>query len=266
MALQGTGIPFVYVNIGDPRFWAASWHRRLRVRAFLKRAAAVVALSEAVRQIYIRDFALADKSVEVIPNHRSAVVFKPLPHDERASRRAQLGLRGGDFLVVYLGALAPEKRVDVAIDAIGHTDDLRLWIAGAGPEEARLQRRASRLEGRVRFLGSVEDPAALLSVADCLVLTSDSEGMPGVLIEAGLSGVPCVATDVGWVREIILDGVTGILAPRDDPRSIASALQRVREQAPTMSARAVTHCRRNLETEVALDRWESLLRAVPAER
>jgi glycosyltransferase involved in cell wall biosynthesis len=266
MALRGTGIPYVYVNIGDPRFWAAPWHRRLRVRAFLRSAAAVVALSEAARQIYLRDFALAEKNVEVIPNHRSAEAFRPLSHDERASRRAQLGLGVQDFLVVYLGALAPEKRVDVAIDAISRTGDLRLWIAGAGPEEARLQRRSSRLNERVKFLGPVNDPAALLRVADCLVLTSDSEGMPGVLIEAGLSGVPCVATDVGWVREIILDGVTGVLAPRDDPRSIASALQRVRDEAPTMSARAVKHCRENLETEVALDRWVSLLRDVLRKR
>ena len=58
-------------------------------------------------------------------------------------------------------------------------------------------------------------PVDWMPALDALVLTSRTEGVPGVLIEAGMSGVPAVTTDVGWVREVVLDGVTGAVVQDD---------------------------------------------------
>jgi glycosyltransferase involved in cell wall biosynthesis len=89
--------------------------------------------------------------------------------------------------------------------------DVVLAIAGEGNllEEAR--QLAEPLGTAVRFLGWQKDITALYSTADCMVLTSDNEGMPVTLIEAAMAGVPSVTTDVGSTREVVLDGVTGLV-------------------------------------------------------
>jgi glycosyltransferase involved in cell wall biosynthesis len=84
-------------------------------------------------------------------------------------------------------------------------------LAGDGLERAELQRQAP---SNVRFLGWV-DPADSLAAADVCLLTSDNEGMPLSLIEATLIAHPSVASDVGCVGEVVVDGVTGLLAAPD---------------------------------------------------
>ena len=78
----------------------------------------------------------------------------------------------------------------------------------------------------VRFLGWRPDICSLYAAADCAVLTSDSEGMPVTLIEAGMAGVPSVTTDVGSAREVVVDGVTGlVVAP--EAAAVADGLVRL---------------------------------------
>jgi glycosyltransferase involved in cell wall biosynthesis len=83
-------------------------------------------------------------------------------------------------------------------------------------------------DGRVRFLGSISDVRTLLWASDVVVCTSRTEGMPGVLIEAGLSGVPVVATDVGAVRWMMRTGVvSGEVVPATvSTEKLAKALER----------------------------------------
>lgn len=259
LALRGTGIPFVYVNIGDPGFWAASWLQRTRVRAALSTAAGIAALTDDARNIYVQRFGLTRTPIEVIPNYRSAEHFFPVGAGERLQRRRELGLRANDFLIVFLGALAPEKRIDLALKAVERSDDAILWIAGSGPDEQKLRRQAAKLDSRVKFLGPVGKPGRLLQLADCLLLTSDSEGLPGVLIEAGLSGVPCVATDVGWVREIIVPGETGVLVRPDDAIDIAKGIAAVRAEPDRYIEPAFAHCQNNFESGPVLERWVAFL-------
>jgi glycosyltransferase involved in cell wall biosynthesis len=79
----------------------------------------------------------------------------------------------------------------------------------------------------VRFLGETHDVNVLLAESDVLVLSSDHEGTPNVLLEAACAGLPVVATAVGGVPDIVGDGTTGILVPPDDPAALASALARL---------------------------------------
>ena len=120
-------------------------------------------------------------------------------------------------LLACIGALSPEKQVGVAIDAVARLDGVHLLVVGDGPQVTPSRDQARKTApGRVHLVGSMPGPTEALAAADLVVLTSRTEGMPGVLIEAGLSGRAAVATDVGGVSEIVRDGETGVLVPLDD--------------------------------------------------
>jgi glycosyltransferase involved in cell wall biosynthesis len=104
----------------------------------------------------------------------------------------------------------------------------------------------------------------VLTAADAVLLTSDSEGLPGVLIEAGLVGLPAVATDVGWVSEVVIDDVTGRLVPAGRADQVAAALDNVLADAGRMGEAAHRHCIESFEMQRVVDRWERLLDGVLA--
>jgi glycosyltransferase involved in cell wall biosynthesis len=261
IALTATNVPFVYVNIGDLQYWAPPGLRRLRVRLALRRAAAVTALTERSAATIVKDFRVDERKVTVVPNFRWAARFHPPDPEERANARDHFGLSSEDGVVLYVGSLSPEKRVDLAIKAVAATERMHLVIAGAGPLERELRALAeARLPGRCRFLGQLAHTDLVLRAADALVLPSDSEGMPGVLIEAGLSGLPAVATDVGFVSDVVRHGETGILTPPQDVDAIAAGLINVLANRDRFGASATARCLHMFERDCVLDRWEQLLR------
>jgi glycosyltransferase involved in cell wall biosynthesis len=102
--------------------------------------------------------------------------------------------------------------------------DCRARLVGDGPLRGALEEPARRAD--VELLGSRSDVAELLRSSDLMVFPSlpAGEGMPGVLIEAGLSGLPVVATDVPGVRSVIEDGVTGVVVPVADVDAMVRAV------------------------------------------
>ena len=123
----------------------------------------------------------------------------------------------------------------------------RLVVVGAGPERAALLRLATRegVERQVSFLGALPqtEVADWIGAADVLCLASHSEGLPNVIVEALASGVPVVATSVGGVPEVVVDGENGILVPPADPVRLAAALSSALERtwdSATVSA-SVAH-------------------------
>ncbi|MCA1737209.1 MAG: glycosyltransferase [Actinobacteria bacterium] len=135
----------------------------------------------------------------------------------------------GDFRILIVGSLASEKDPLSALEAFGRltkTSKSRLRILGAGPLEKSLRARVKELEldDRVGLLGSVDDIEPHLAWADVLLLTSQTEGLPAVIIEAAAAAVPVVAYDVGGVGEAVTDGVTGRLVRAGGLESLAAAL------------------------------------------
>lgn len=259
IALLGTRTPFVYVNIGDPRHWTASAARRLRTGAFLHRAAAVAAISDGARQVLLERFRLPARRVRTIPNARPADRYPPAADDTgRRAARVALGLPAEGPLLAWIGAVAAEKRPDLALDTLALLPGAHLALAGEGPLRTALTARDTT--GRVTFLGPLADPAPLYRAADALLLTSDSEGVPGVLIEAALAAVPAVATDVGWVGDVVQDGVTGALVPPGDAAALAAAARRVLAGDVTaLGAAARRHALARFELAVVTDAWQLLL-------
>ncbi len=135
------------------------------------------------------------------------------------SARVQLGLPHDVPVVLFVGRLTAIKRPDRLIDAMRLVLDRRpdavLAVVGQGDLLEETRRRAEPLGSSVRFLGWQPDIADLYVAADCVVLTSDSEGMPVTLIEAAMAGVPGLTTDVGSAPEVVLDGVTGLIVASD---------------------------------------------------
>ncbi len=150
----------------------------------------------------------------------------------RDAARTELGLDSDHFILGYLGNLSSEKRPEWALDTAAALEDTVLLMAGDGPLAPELTAAAERLGRRdgtpaCRLLGPVADPAGFLRAIDVLLLPSRTEGIPGVLVEAGLVGVPTVATDVGGVAEVMAATAGGRCVPNDDASAFIEAVRAV---------------------------------------
>ena len=101
---------------------------------------------------------------------------------------------------------------------------------------------------------------AVLAASDVLVLPSLTEGVPGVLVEAGLVGIPVVATDVGGVSTVVEDGVSGLLVPAQDQAALDRAVTRALNAGPEMGQAATKRCRRDFDLDKTSEAWDCLLR------
>ena len=263
-AVATPGVPFVYRQISDSRFWAPSGLRRARVRAGLRRAARVVALWKGSAATLESDFGVRPERIRVIPNAVRAEEFHPVDGARRAAQRVTFGLDAGRPTVVYVGALVPEKGVDLAISAVAQLPDVQLLIAGDGPARGALEDQARRVAPeRVVFTSTLTRARDAYAAADIVVLASrGGDSMPAVLIEAGLMGVPTVATPIGAIPEIVLAGTTGRIVPVDDAEALAESLRALiddddrREQFGN-AARA--HCTEHFTVERVGAMWASAL-------
>ncbi len=146
IAGTGTGVPFVYRQISQSRFWAASATRRIRVRLLLSRAARVVALWRGAADDLSGWLGVPADHIRVIPN--AVPLERVAPATDPGHARAHLGLDPDRPVVLYVGALAIEKGVDVAIDAVGGLPGTQLLVVGDGPERGALGAARSERVGR----------------------------------------------------------------------------------------------------------------------
>ena len=226
------------------------------------RAARVVALTDTAAAEMERRYHVPSEKLAVIPNGASATRHQPCTPDDRAAARRGLGLADDATVLVVIGALSPEKGVDVAISALATMPSVQLVVVGDGPQRGALENLAATIASdRVHFTGALENPSVAFDAADVLVLPSRTEGLPGVLIEAGLHGLPSVAADVGYVREIILDGTTGIVVDPDNPAALADGFARVCHLTDAGRA-ALERCRRAFELGGIAERWCQLVQSI----
>jgi glycosyltransferase involved in cell wall biosynthesis len=259
LATVGTGVPFAYRQIGDPAFWGRVRFADQRIGLPMRRAAAVVALWGEAGDVLERRYRLAPGRVQVIPNARDRSRYQPVDSAARVAAQLALGLPAGPT-VVYLGAMSWEKRPEDAVRAVAQVPGVQLVMAGDGPLRAGLEELAGALApGRVRFLGVVADSRSVLDAADVLVCTSATEGMAGCLLEAGLCGVPVVATRVGAAAEVVVHGQTGVLVDVDAPHEVAAGIEQVLANRHPMA----TAIRRRTAERFSFDRvtpaWGDLL-------
>jgi glycosyltransferase involved in cell wall biosynthesis len=133
-----------------------------------------------------------------------------------------------DIVIIFLGRITGIKRPDrfcnIVLNLARRHPKIRILIVGSGDLEVLMHKKLSEIKERVDFLGWRSDVENILACADILLLTSDNEGTPTSVIQAGMAGVPTVATNVGSLPEVIENGVTGILTDPDED-ALAMALE-----------------------------------------
>lgn len=197
--------------------------RRVIVRTFASHVDATTAVSSSQLD-FIETLGFDERRTYVIPNG----VASRVPSGAREETRTALGVDANDFVAILVAALRPEKRVDrfvQAITAARRTDGrIRGLVAGGGSELDALRALCTASDGAVAMLGPRSDTADLIEAADVVCLTSDAEALPLVLLEAMAGGRPVIATDVGGVRDAVIDGETGKLISPGDVEGFAASL------------------------------------------
>jgi len=187
----------------------------------------VLVNAEAIRKTLI-DEGYRPDNIVVIRNGLNLPAFRKR-HDGGKVRHS-LGLPPLARMVLVFARLNRLKGVDYFLDAAALVTksfpDVYFVIAGGGAHRKALEERTARLglASRVIFTGFRTDIPDLLSEAELSVLPSLSEGLSNSLLESMASGVPAIATRVGGNSEVIEDGVTGLLVPPRDARSLADAM------------------------------------------
>jgi glycosyltransferase involved in cell wall biosynthesis len=193
------------------------------VRMFASDVAATTAVTPSQIE-FIRELGFDERRTHVIPNG----VAPTSPRKTREETRNGLGVGAGEFAAVLIASLRPEKRIDLFVQAIAaarRTDPrIRGLIAGDGPELETLRALCEASDGAVGMLGLRPDTADVIEASDVVCLTSDAEALPLVLLEAMAGGRPVVATNVGGVRDAVIDGETGRLVSPGDVAGFSAAL------------------------------------------
>lgn len=203
-------------------------------------AAAVITVSRALRDTLIA-LGVDNDKITTLRNGVDLKRFAPVAqHAAPADHEPILFDNSGRDVWLSVGNLIELKGVDIAIKAIAQVPDAMLLIAGTGPEEANLRRLASShgVDKRVHFLGLVphEDLPKYFSAADVLVLSSESEGMPNVVLEAMACGTPVVATAVGGVPELLTVPEAGRLMSERTPEALVATVSQLMQDYPAPQA------------------------------
>lgn len=220
VANAGCSPRIVYRRIGSAPPWVATGARRAAHGTLMRRATKVIALAEVTRRETIRMFRVPPQRVTTIP--RGVDPRRLQPQRGGAKTRRTLSIPAEAKVLLSLGALTREKdplaHLEVAERVFWRRSDVFHLMAGDGPLRPQVEAavRERGLEERVQVLGNREDVADLLAASDVMLLASATEGMPGCLIEAGMSGMAVSAYAVAAVPEVVEDRVTGLLAPPGD--------------------------------------------------
>ncbi|MBS1102561.1 glycosyltransferase family 4 protein [Gluconobacter sp. Dm-62] len=216
-----------------------SWRRRLLSVALEWAAGRITDLYMTVSREEARDARRLhlNRNPVAVGNGRDPARYHPDPAT-RARLRHELGVPEDRPVVIVVSRLVRHKGHPELLRAMEDVPDAELWVVGerlpsdhgADLTEA-FERARERLGPRLRMLGYREDVAELLMAADVFALPSHFEGLPMSVIEAMLTGLPVVATDVRGPREQVLDGKTGFLVPPGLSAPLARALRALTQDA-----------------------------------
>jgi len=244
------------------------YHRR--IACYCRAASDITVVEPAQAQYFHRQFRVPRDRLHHVANGtrlRTSTTADAIKH-----AREKLALGADEFAYFYVGRLSPEKDLGTLLEAFAALpadvrDRSRLYLVGDGSERASLETRrdALGLLARVTFLGARSDVAEILTAADAFVMSSRSEGLPMVLLEAMVAGVPCVATAVGGIPGLF-SGDRGVSVPPQDSAALAAAMASI-ARSPELRARlvanALDHVRKHHAFDAIVDRYLHLLGLPP---
>ncbi len=231
-------VPLIFSGIRVAEH-SANWHVRME-RATRGMVSHHVCVSQAVADFAIQHHRLQAANVSVLPN---GVDWERYALAEPASL-SQFGIPEGARTILGVGRLHPQKGWRHLLNAVEPLlkDDpvLHVLIIGEGPQRKALEAwvRQHELSRQIHFPGWQADVAGIMRSSDMLVLASEWEGMPNVVLEAMAGGLPIVATDVAGVAELMPDDQHNELIKPNDTLGLRAGIQRVLQDPTAASGKA----------------------------
>ena len=218
----------------------------------LRRMQGVIAVSHALEEQLLGS-GVPRSRLWHIPNACAVV-----EHRTRAEARTALGITSTATVVGWIGRMSKEKAPDVllrAIKCLGQSE-IETLLIGDGREMGPTAQLASDLGlcSRVHFAGAVPEASKLMKAFDVFVISSHTEGLPMVLLEAMGAGVPVVATAVGEIPEVLDRGRLGTLVPPGAPKRLAQAIHEALRDRAATSDRALL-AQQHVADQYAIDPW-----------
>jgi glycosyltransferase involved in cell wall biosynthesis len=268
LAAGGANGPPVIVSERCVDSWKSGWQLWMD-RNLVGRTAALVANSESVAAFY-RGVGIPAERIRVVPN---GVELPGGAAPDRAAVRAELGLPADAKVVLSIGRLAKQKRVDVLVWAMQLlrqlTDNVFHVVVGDGSQRQYLEDLARHFtcDHVTRFVGHRSDAARLLRASDVFWLASDFEGQSNSLMEAMAAGLPVIASDIPANRELIDDGRTGYVVRQGDSVAFAQYADRLladKDLAARLGTAARDHVARHHSPSTMIDAYANLYEEVAA--
>jgi glycosyltransferase involved in cell wall biosynthesis len=244
-----------------PPFRQPSW-----LNAMIRRTSAVVVPSFDAASRWTKAARLAAAKVSVVPTGVDPDRFSPSGVQQRVAVRANIGVREGDLMVLYVGRLERNKGPHFLIDSLLHTTfPSHLVLCGAPSSAAYMKELQSAAVGRnITFLGHRSDIPDLMSAADLLVVPSDCFETQGLVIsEAMACGIPVVASDIGGLVDS-MRGFPGQLVPPGSPTRLGSVIEACvnwREDEPDLGPRSRDWVTENMSLQQTITAVDDIITA-----
>jgi glycosyltransferase involved in cell wall biosynthesis len=200
-------------------------------RITIKRMDRLIAVNSSTKEYYLKKRRSLEDRISVIPVAIDNKMFKPMSTNKI---RKKFGFNEDDKIILYIGRFSVEKGLDLLLGAFkelkAEIPRAKLVMVGKGPEESKI-RNTSKIQNikDISILKPVKHDKIpeIINCADVLTLCSMYEGMPTVVLEAMACGVPVVSTNVGDVKKVVIDGMTGQLIRKRNPEGVKDAILKV---------------------------------------
>jgi glycosyltransferase involved in cell wall biosynthesis len=243
LAAKLLGIPTVARISGQEVSPNKSMAAKLRFFT-LQHVSAVVALNSMDAE-RLRNIGVSPKRIYHIPNGVDTERFRPVTKEEQRNAKRALGLSEDRFVVSFIGILCQRKGVLELLQAyhrfvLKAAPDSVLVLAGPCDESVqevdreyvkKVRQQINQMDEHVRITGTIDCVPELLQASDSFVLPSYAEGMPNALLEAMATGLPCIATEIPGIEDLIDDEVDGLLVKPGDIDGLKAALHRLKTKS-----------------------------------
>lgn len=226
-----SGVPIIYRNISMISNWVNTRPKKIVYNSIFKKVSHVSAVGDEAAKDFINTFNFPASKVSVI--RRGIPINEQTSQEKRLNYRKEWGFTADEMVAVHIGNFSPEKNHEFLFDLFSQLKseypNIKLVCVGEGElfDHSRETVANRSLDDNVKFLGFRKDIPEILAAGDCFVLSSLVEGVPGVILEAAVQKKPAVATNVGGVSEVLIDGETGFLVDDFDQKEFKAKLVEV---------------------------------------
>jgi glycosyltransferase involved in cell wall biosynthesis len=204
-------------------------------RRLASKSSGIIAISEIQKKELSQIHNICEESkIKVIPLGFDLSRFNAAKNEFRESTREEFGILENEVAVAIVGRLVPVKNHLLFINALGNvikdlTVPVKVFIVGDGSERSNIEEAVQSLPKspllKIKLTSWIQDIAKFNAGMDFICLTSNNEGTPVSLIEAQAANIPVITTDVGGVRDIVLEGETGFIVPKNDVASLSDKMR-----------------------------------------